>query len=526
MRDPLVAAAYVRQLQRVSEPGYLDLLEQQLGKEMQPLLLALNREFSLEKDLKLPWDDCRSRQQFIRNVLKPVRMVLAFSAERIASPAGQQVNDLIEVRNILQLPVAIVGFQVDEGPVISAQSVWMAQPGDPAIAASDQTVLLPVTEKDTPPQYTHFAISPSEGSSPDGSESRVVYVHTHLIAHERVIRTPVLYQPQAITTTHYNERITVDQALARHEFLEQRDTPGDLWIKSGAWEVHQDLVIPKGIRLRAGPDTMLKFGEDVALVAQGPVEFKGVPDQPVVMGPLDGAWPGIVVMKADRPSTLEHVTIRGTRGIARRGWILTGGVTFYKSPVLIKYCHFENSLSEDALNIIRTEFDLRGSRFSNCASDAFDGDFATGMVQGCKFTDVRADGVDVSGSEVTIEHSMFDQIGDKAVSVGERSTVQVRSISVSQSHFGVVSKDCSKVSVDRCTFRQVQYGLSAFVKKSEFGPAHLEAQEIRMTQVARPSLLQTGSTMTIDGQNQATEELDVESLYGTSAISDRKNGKV
>ncbi len=517
LQDPIMAAAYVRELQRVNEPSYLDALEQQIGEEMLTSLTALSCEFGLDEMLKLPWSDLKERQAFIRRVLSPNRMVLAFTAEISVAEMGQHTSDLIEVRNVLDLPVEVVGLQVNEGPVIPTQSVWMAQPDDPAVAASDQMVLLPVAEKDTPPQYTHFVVSPSDRSSPDGSDSRVVYVHTRLIGHERVIRTPVLYQPQAVTTTHYNERITVDQALARHEFLEQRDTPGDLWIKSGAWEVHQDLVIPKGIRLRAGPDTILKFGEDVVMVAQGPVEFKAAPNLPVILEPLHSSWPGMVVMKADRPSTLAHVTIRGTRGIARRGWILTGGVTFYKSPVSIARCSFEDNQAEDSLNIIRTEFELRETRFVSCGSDAFDGDFVRGRVRGCEFKNVRADGVDVSGSEITIDQTMFDQIGDKAISVGERSTVQVRSISVSQSRFGVVSKDCSKVSVDRSTFRQVQYGLAAFVKKPEFGPAHLEGHNIRMTQVAKPSLVQVGSTMTIDGTSQPSQEVDAESFYRASA---------
>ena len=526
-RDPVMAAAYVRSLQQVSEPSYLEELKQQLGEEMQGLLNSLSREFALRSRLRLPWPDLEERQAFIRGILSPNRMVLAFTVESKAADEAQHRTDLIEVRNVLDLPVEIVALQVGEGSLIPAQSVWAAQPDDPAVTASDQAVLLLVAENDAPPQYTHFVVTRSANSSAnDDADAPMIYLHTRLIGHERVIRTPVLYQPQAVTTTRYDERITVDQALAQHEFLEQRDNPGDLWIKSGTWKVHEDLVIPQDIRLRASPDTVLKFGENAVMVVQGPVDLRGTPDQPVILEPLNATWPGMVVMKAKQRSTLEHVTVRGARGIARRGWIMTGGVTFYKSPVLIESCHFEDISAEDGLNIIRTEFDLRGSRFSRCASDAFDGDFATGIVQGCEFTDIRADGIDLSGSEVVVAKSAFDQIGDKAISVGERSTVQVRSISVLQSRFGVVSKDRSTVTVNDIDLRQVQYGLAAFVKKPEFGPAHLEAQEIRMTQVARPSLVQTGSTMTIDGQDQATEELDVESLYHTSAINHRKNGKV
>ena len=141
-----MAAAYVRELQRVGESSYLDALEQRIGEEMLTLFTALSREFGLDETLKLPWDDLRERQRFLHNVLTPTRMVLAFSVEDATSQPSERTSKLIEVRNVLDLPVEIVGLQVGEGPVIPAQSAWRAQPGDPAVAASNQMVLLPVAE--------------------------------------------------------------------------------------------------------------------------------------------------------------------------------------------------------------------------------------------------------------------------------------------------------------------------------------------------------------------------------------------
>ena len=63
-----------------------------------------------------------------------------------------------------------------------------------------------------------------------------------------------------------------------------------------------------------------------------------------------------------------------------------GAINFYNAPVIIENSIFDNIYSEDALNIIRSEFQIKNTVFKNVSSDAFDSDFSIGSVSDSKFS--------------------------------------------------------------------------------------------------------------------------------------------
>ena len=88
-------------------------------------------------------------------------------------------------------------------------------------------------------------------------------------------------------------------------------------------------------------------------------------------------------------------------------------INFYNSPVVIEDSIFENIYSEDALNIIRSEFEIKNTVFKNVRSDAFDSDFSEGSVLNSKFYNIGNDAIDVSGSLVKLISVSVDNSGDK-----------------------------------------------------------------------------------------------------------------
>ena len=80
-----------------------------------------------------------------------------------------------------------------------------------------------------------------------------------------------------------------------------------------------------------------------------------------------------------------------------KSWGLTGSVNFYESPVDIYDCIFSNNFCEDGLNIVRTNFSIFNTSFFNIFSDAFDGDFVSGIIKNCEFKLIGNDAIDISG---------------------------------------------------------------------------------------------------------------------------------
>ena len=211
---------------------------------------------------------------------------------------------------------------------------------------------------------------------------------------------------------------------------------------------------------------------------------------------------------------LHNVEIRATAGISRDGWITTGGVTFYESPVELTSSRLLDSVAEDAINVVRTEFQFLDCEFGNLASDAFDGDFTEGSIEHCGFHDVRGDGIDVSGSSITVDNVSLLQIYDKGISAGEGSTVAAADMHASNVGIAIASKDLSQVTVEGAHIdRALIAPFAAYVKKMEYGPASIRASHVEIVDGARQSLVQTGSSVVIDGEAASATNLDVPDLY-------------
>ena len=99
------------------------------------------------------------------------------------------------------------------------------------------------------------------------------------------------------------------------------------------------------------------------------------------------------------------------------GWNLTGAVTFFESPVTNSNSKFEANRSEDSLNIIRSNFKINDSSFSQTQSDALDIDFGVGTIQNSNFIGIGNDAIDISGTKLTMKNIYINNAGDKAISI-------------------------------------------------------------------------------------------------------------
>ena len=308
----------------------------------------------------------------------------------------------------------------------------------------------------------------------------------------------------------------VEEALEQHPFLTVSEQPGFLELRSGIWEVEGDLVLPDGFGLWATRPVTLTFDRQALLFSNGPLLLQGPDDGGIHLGPKDDHWAGLIVLQAgtDQASILHNVEIRATAGISRDGWVTTGGVTFYESPVVLSDCRLLDSIAEDTINVLRSKFEFVRSEFGHAASDAFDADFAQGRVEQCAFHDVRGDGIDVSGSVIAVEDVTLLRIYDKGISAGEGSVVDVKNVHAADVGMAIASKDMSHVAAREVSVARAWIaGLAAYLKKMEYGPASIEASRVVFEDDSRKALVQTGSRVTIDGEDATTAELDVDELY-------------
>ncbi len=248
---------------------------------------------------------------------------------------------------------------------------------------------------------------------------------------------------------------------------------------SGDYIIKVPVIIPKGYNVTFEPGTELDFTDSAFMISYSTLFILGEKNNPVTIKSSDGTANGITILQAEGRSKINYAVFDNLNTLSYKGWMLTGAVTFYESDVDITNTKIINNNCEDALNIIRSDFNVSNCRFDNIFSDAFDSDFCTGKAVNITFTNVLNDAIDFSGSEILIDSLTISGANDKGISGGENSHLIIKNTDISNCNIGIASKDMSIVEVFNTTIYDCNYGLTAFRKKPEFGAATIITHSLK-----------------------------------------------
>ena len=261
--------------------------------------------------------------------------------------------------------------------------------------------------------------------------------------------------------------------------------------------------------------TKIKFSKDSYLIVKGALETNGTIKKPIIFTSLDerSYWSGVYVLNANKVSKIENTKFLNLNAINSGPLNLTGAISFYNSDVDIKNVIFENSISEDALNIVSSKFLIENSEFKNCKSDAFDSDFSDGKILNSFFHNIQGDAVDFSGSNVQIDSLITKNIYDKSVSVGEASNVNIFDSIISNSRIGIATKDGSITSAKNIQFKDNElYDVMTFFKKSFYGAPILKLENENYKEKIK-TISQSGTFLYINKEQINNQNLNVAELY-------------
>lgn len=532
LRSPQIAKSYVKHLQLFARQSYIDKLKNDLAPKELPLRRTLFSNLFWESTADIwksdgtlikynPWNNLAERVRNIRRELEEDVPAMTY-----ARPAKGNSSDLeIIVRNALTQPIEIIGFE-------NSNDNWSAkaQLHLPTVAKLDPTkanIVMPLQKfGESSFEGDHVFLIPDyfeKNSTQDEKDSlNTLHLITRLLGmDDRIIRLPIpidpsRFQPEKLPFTKGSAN-----TISQHSFLHEN---GDaIYVKPGEHEVTDDLTVPPHRYLRIPEGTTLRFHENATFVCKSPILALGSEKKPIILTSIRAKWPGLLIANANGRSELRHVRITNTSGVGhdanphgidRGGWTLTGGITFFNSPVDISLCKISDALAEDALNIVASNFTLKQSVFSDVSSDAFDGDFVNGVITSCSFEGIGGDAIDFSGSNVKIEKVRVYATADKAISAGEKSQVIVSDSKLENVGYGIAAKDLSEVRAENLQIDKAKVAaLAAYQKKSLFGPSKIKATGLEVTQTPKHYLIQKGSSATIEGENVEGIEFDVDSLY-------------
>lgn len=265
---------------------------------------------------------------------------------------------------------------------------------------------------------------------------------------------------------------------------------------NGNITINKNVIIPKGYKVIIKPGTKIDLTDSSTFVSYSPVFVLGTKENPITVTSSDQTSKGFNVIQAKQKSKLQYATFDGLSNLQFQGWITPCAVCFYESDVDMNHVTFARNINcDDALNVVRSHFNVDRCKFIETNSDAFDSDFCTGTLSNSEFDRPGNDAIDFSGSVINISGCTIEAAGDKGVSGGEGSTLYVANTVINNSNIGIASKDKSLVTVENSKITNCVYGLSAYVKKPEYGAAQLEIKNVDFKKNMFLHLIEEKSTL-------------------------------
>jgi hypothetical protein len=489
--DTLFLREYMVDLEKFSKSDYLDTFFKEINTSLQDKLTIIQSEwpeYAFSKGIYY------NHQKYIHKMFNSPRALHA-----CLNAVGNNYIE-IDIGNIQSLPINVLSISYDD-------KIFL-KPMKRELIAGRNSSNLPIKFQRI--RFKSPANLTLDDSKLNGMRLNYEFYATNLEMHTTI-------QPWKYLDENFinNDFMREKPNIGSFEFLSVNEEQKIILIKTGAWNLTRRLIVPAGYKIMAHSGLRMNLSNSSKILSYSPIYFIGTEENPIHIYSADSTGQGIVVMNAGQKSVLEYVNFNNLSNPSQQGWELTGAVNFYESDCRISHSIFANNRSEDGLNIIRSKFEIEHCLFQNAQSDAFDGDFTAGTISNTRFINCGNDGIDISGSQLEIQDIFISKAGDKGISAGENSNLTGGNVHITDSEIGITSKDLSEINLSNVKILTTRVGFALFQKKSEFGPALVSANQLEMSNVKVPYLIEKNSKMSVDNQIVEPNAENIEGmLYG------------
>ena len=474
--DKIFYEKYLKELNNYSKIQYVSNLVEENKSEFEKIKRLLKINFPTEEIFLI--EDFEKVSSFIQNTLNPVQKPY-FNLLKIS-------NNIMELKatNTQILPIEITGINLGDKS-LNLQSNLFINGFD-------------LSKKDFQKTFKIDCLT-LECNKVNLDKIKINY---KILGQTRVYSNSIKFWNNDLKVDTFNSNINeISLLLKKYTFI--RKIENDLIIDGHDWKINERIIIPKNYKLII-KNSSIKFSESGQLISFSPIRIEGTKENQVKISSETYSAPnngnGILVINTKEESSLNYVSFKDLSAPNLISGIgLLGSINFYEADVKISNTSFyNNSIGDDYINIIRSNFLIENSYFENANSDAIDIDFSQGSILNSKFLMSGNDAIDFSGSEVNLEDIYIHGSGDKGISVGEGSIVNAKNIFIENSNIGIASKDKSDVYLDDITIDNVFIGLAAYIKKVEYGSPKIKGSNIKLSNYQHDYVADLNAKIKID----------------------------
>jgi hypothetical protein len=243
------------------------------------------------------------------------------------------------------------------------------------------------------------------------------------------------------------------------------------------FHIQSNVIFPYGYDVVILSGTSLLLDKSVSILFRGGLDIRGSHNQPVIVKRKTKENPfGVIALAGEGENktqvNIQYLKFSGGGEAIINGSRFTGQMSINDANVEIKNSIFENSSSDDGINIKFSKVTIDNSVFKNNSGDQIDLDYCHGVVTNSTFSYravknelISTDGLDLSGSKVEVSNNSFFNFSDKAISIGEKSNIIILNNEFFQNNLAVAVKDGSTAFLGENNFEDNIVDISMYIKK-------------------------------------------------------------
>ena len=495
--DAVYQAKLIEKLALVSDDKFVQQLYDGNYDELSGIMSKLKKEFNIKFDLEV----LEHNSNLIKKQIMPANGVIA----HLSSYDNKEM--VFDVKNVANFPVTVSRVQTLKGKALSKPI-----PGVIVWPGEEKQIILPLKKA-----FLNAFVSKKnkKGEFRYPKDIAKIKLTYNLIGTSDIRANSII--PYSEKDPEFAAKYKRDSEYNHQSFpfIIVDTIQKHIVFKSGAYSIENHLRIPPDYRVIVEKGFQVDLTNNASIVSYSPLSCEGSEEQPIKFYSSDASGGGILVSNTTKNSVLRHCIFSNLSFPSIGSWTLSGAVNFNEAYVEISNSTFEKNRSEDGLNIIRSNFKMVNVHFKDTQSDAFDGDFVKGSLTDSSFINCGNDGIDVSGSDLQISNVEVIGSSDKAISIGEGSTLTGNNIQIVGGEIGVVSKDLSTITLRNINIKDSRLAISAFQKKSEFGPGKIAIEDLVLVNNGLDYLIEENSELAIDNVLVETKSKKVvELMYG------------
>ena len=266
-----------------------------------------------------------------------------------------------------------------------------------------------------------------------------------------------------------------------------------LYFRSDYVVLKENLILPEETTLNILPGTQILLDKGVSIISYGSIIVNGKKDKKVTFSPLKKhqPWGTIALVGNDTnrisKSVFQYCVFDGGSGANEKGGYFSAMLAaHYVKDITIKNCIFKNASKknggDDAVNVKYGKVMIKDSLFKKNSGDGIDFDFVdeNSSIINSNFIDNKNDAIDVSSSLVFIENCNINNSGDKGISVGEKSNININDCQIFNSKIGIATKDSSFVNLSNSTLEKNIVGIGLYNKKEYYKSSSIRVVDTKI----------------------------------------------